>query len=52
MAYFARKSAHLVIAFFVLIAISALPTIVVQTDFSLTSYWNGIQQQLDQLRKA
>ncbi|WP_214702070.1 MULTISPECIES: ABC transporter permease subunit [unclassified Exiguobacterium] len=51
MGYIARKSAHLVIAFFVLIAISALPTLVVQTDFSLTNYWSGIQQQLDQLQK-
>lgn len=51
MTYIARKSVHLIVAFFILIAISALPSLVVQTDFSLTNYWNGIQQQMDQLEK-
>ncbi|MCV9899220.1 ABC transporter permease subunit [Exiguobacterium sp. N5] len=51
MTYIARKSVHLIVAFFILIAISALPSLVVQTDFSLTNYWNGIQQQMDQLQK-
>ena len=51
MTYIARKSVHLIIAFFILIAISALPSLVVQTDFNLTNYWNGIQQQMDQLQK-
>lgn len=51
MTYIARKSVHLIVAFFILIAISALPSLVVQTDFSLTNYWNGIQQQMNQLQK-
>lgn len=47
----AQKSAQFFITLFVLIAISALPSLVVQLEFVPSNYWNGIQQQFHQLGK-
>lgn len=51
MVFIARKSIQLIVAFFVLIAISALPTLVVQMKFNPASYWDGLTQQFAQLAK-
>lgn len=47
----AQKSAQFFITIFVLIAISALPSLVVQLEFVPSNYWHGIQQQFSQLAK-
>lgn len=51
MTFLARKSLQLIIAFFVLIAISALPSLVVRMHFVPESYWTGLQEQFHQLTK-
>ncbi|KOP28701.1 ABC transporter permease [Exiguobacterium sp. BMC-KP] len=51
MAFIARKSIQLIVAFFVLIAISALPALVAQMKFHPASYWEGLKQQFAQLTK-
>jgi len=51
MNWIAQKSAQFFITLFVLIAISALPSLVVQLEFVPSNYWNGIQQQFSQLAK-
>ncbi|WP_230088708.1 hypothetical protein [Exiguobacterium abrahamii] len=49
--FIARKSIQLIVAFFVLIAISALPALVAQMKFNPASYWEGLKQQFAQLTK-
>lgn len=51
MAFIARKSMQLIVAFFVLIAISALPALVAQMKFNPASYIEGLKQQFAQLAK-
>ncbi|MGI1805104.1 ABC transporter permease subunit [Exiguobacterium sp. TDN 0502] len=51
MVFIARKSMQLIVAFFVLIAISALPALVVQMKINPASYWEGLKQQFVQLAK-
>ncbi|MFN4215273.1 ABC transporter permease subunit [Exiguobacterium sp.] len=51
MHWIAQKSAQFFITLFVLIAISALPSLVVQLEFVPSNYWNGLQQQFSQLTK-
>jgi len=51
MTFIARKSIQLIVAFFVLIAISALPALVAQMKFNPASYWEGLKQQFAQLTK-
>lgn len=51
MVFIARKSIQLIVAFFVLIAISALPALVAQMKFNPASYWEGLKQQFAQLTK-
>lgn len=51
MHWIAQKSAQFFITLFVLIVISALPSLVVQLEFVPSNYWNGLQQQFSQLTK-
>lgn len=53
MSFIARKISTVFLSrCLLLIAISALPSLVVQLQFSPMNYWDGIQQQFSQLAKT
>ncbi|MCT4782252.1 MULTISPECIES: ABC transporter permease subunit [Exiguobacterium] len=51
MNWIARKSSQFLITCFVLIGISALPSLVGQLEFVPSNYWGGLQQQVGLLTK-
>lgn len=49
MIFFARKSVQFIVTLFILLAISALPSLIVELKFVPMNYWDALLQQFHQL---